>query len=181
MGKKNIQNGDGNINFGNHNSFENSNITIENNFATEKFNIITRDSAKPLKIGSYKITANDFFKTGIIGCIADLIAIFVFFKEKINLNALMIIVLISLFFIFLFAIGVELKRKRFIHFPFGNFEADKEEKIFITKLNGICPFCGGKLRYTESSDYSQQYFICMRNTNHLFSFDYTELDNIPLN
>jgi len=78
-------------------------------------------------------------------------------------------------------VGVALQRTRFARLPpFLNLESNREGDVFVTKIEGDCPKCDGRLQLKEDGPKNNRITVvrCSRNSNHLWRFDPTVLDDL---
>ncbi|WP_281910594.1 hypothetical protein [Massilia varians] len=143
--------------------------------SAEAIAIIDRVYTKPLTLLGTPLQAGWIVVSGILGVTGSIATIAGFWKE---LSFLFVLILsIALFFLI---VGVSLIRHRFVRLPYlpFNVEADSSGKTFITKVQGNCPRCDGKLKLREigPKENAKTFVRCTRNPDHIWNFDFTVLD-----
>jgi len=178
--KNNISSGSHSINLGSSSSVENSNLHIgdvhnHDRSKHEPTAVIDRIYSKPVSILGAPIKAGWLIVSGAIGFIGSIASIVSLWP-----HLTIWFVFLFLFAIFCLIIGITMVRQRFIRIPYlpFNFEADKSGKLFITKIEGNCPHCDGKLKLRDigPKDNKTTYVRCTRNPKHIWNFDFTIFD-----
>ncbi|MDK2051705.1 hypothetical protein [Aliarcobacter butzleri] len=176
LGINNSINGNGNLNFGHNNNISANNISLNYQNINEPKAYIRRSKTIPIKIGSTQITSKMTIFLGTIGFIGSIASIWSTWLKELNLLHVFFLCLIP------FAgLGILLIKKRFSRLLFSwNIESNKEDKLFLTKIDGSCPKCDGILKLKEVGENSMRRTIvqCNRNKKHYWEFDFTILDNI---
>lgn len=175
--KNHITSGSHSINLGSNNSVENSSLhvgDVHNHGPAnqEPVAVIDRVSSIPLSIFGAPVKASWLIVSGVIGFIGSIASIVSLWQRL----SFLFILLLS-FAMFCLIIGIAMVRHRFIRIPYlpFNFEADKSGKLFITKIEGDCPYCDGKLKLRDigPKDNKTTYVRCTRNPDHIWRFDFT--------
>ena len=61
----------------------------------------------------------------------------------------------------------------------GNLETSSDGYVYLSRIRGFCPICGGKMRMQGHSKASQDHtFVCSRNPNHRDVYDMTKLPDV---
>jgi hypothetical protein len=173
-----ISSGSHSINLGAANSISSSNFHVGDvnnyrNVAPETDDpLLSRVQSKALTITGKPIKATWLTISGLVGFIGSIASIVSLWPNF----SLWLVGLLPFFTVF-YLIGFALQRYRFIRLPYVpfNLEADRNGKIFITRLEGNCPQCDGKLklRDTKFGDYTITDICCTRNIDHNWKFDFT--------
>jgi hypothetical protein len=178
--KNHITSGSHSINIGSSNSIENSNIHVgdvhnHGHSNTEPVAVIDRVFSTPLSILGAPVKASWLIVSGAIGFIGSIASIASLWQHL----SFWFVLLLS-FAMFCLIIGIAMERHRFIRIPYlpFNFEADKSGKLFITKIEGNCPLCDGKLKLRDIGPKGNKttYVRCTRNPDHIWNFDFTVFD-----
>ncbi len=175
-----INSGSHSINIGSGNTVENSNLhvgDVHNYGDTNSPPVATIDRVyskaltirdKPVKAGWLAVSGG----VGFIGSLASIVGL----RPHLSF---MFVLLMSLA-AFCLIVGMVLLRNRFVHVPYlpWNFEADRSGKVFISKIEGDCPRCDGKLKLRDigPKDHKSTHVCCTRNLDHKWKFDFTVLD-----
>lgn len=177
--KESISSGSHSINIGSQNSIKNANLHIgdihnHENFQSKPTAIIKRVTSTPANMFGMPVKAGWLTMSGFIGFIGSIASIISYWQ-----HLSIWFVLLFAFLIFLMVSGTMLIRQRFIRIPYlpYNIEADKSGRVFITKIEGDCPICDGKLKLRDigPSDNQTTYVRCIRNPDHIWKFDFTVL------
>jgi len=76
----------------------------------------------------------------------------------------------------LFLTGIQLMRARFLTLGPVALEVDDDNLISISRFTAPCPRCNARLHMTGGSEHDPGvFFICSRNRDHAWRFDYTTL------
>jgi hypothetical protein len=177
--KKHFSAGSHSINIGDENSVAHSNFHIGdvNNYrdkTSEPTAVIYRSQSKPLKVAGKPVNASWLAVSsivGFIGSIASIVSLLPNFPSW--------LVLLLAFTIFCLFLGNSLVRQRFVRISQSfNLEADRTGKVFVTKIEGDCPLCDGKLKLRDVGRDNNKVtcVCCTRNPDHNWKFDFTVLD-----
>lgn len=178
--KNDISSGSHSINLGSGNSVKESNLHIgdvhnHGPVSPPPIAIIDRTSASPVTVLGAPVKAGWLIVSGTVGFVGSIASIVSLWQHL----SFWFFLLLSLA-AFLLIIGIALVRHRFIRIPYlpFNFEVDKSGKVFITKIEGDCPLCDGKLKLRDVGPKDQKitYVRCTRNPNHIWNFDFTVLN-----
>lgn len=61
----------------------------------------------------------------------------------------------------------------------GNIERGNDDFLYFSRVNAICPICGGKMRMVGASKHTKDHtLICSRNPSHSNVFDMTSLPDV---
>lgn len=149
---------------------------------------VHRKSIRPLGIGKYVVKIRWLIYLGVVGIginIIDVIiklsnvssfSIYSFFEIFSTLWLLRIIV-----FMLPLLFGITLHVSRFTRIGWFNIETDTHGKIYLTKVQGICPRCAAKLFLAKvgSEDDRKIMVLCNRNPRqHRWEFDPTQLPDL---
>lgn len=180
MGKENpqIKSGSNSINFGDGNSVTNSSLHIGDVYnqgqSSEPTAFIDRTVLRPIGLAGQQLHAVWLTVSGIIGFIGSIVSIASFWKD---LSPFVIPLLVASGV--LFVAGIVLTKQRFLRLPpFSyNLEADRQGRVFITRIEGQCPKCDGtlKLRDLGPKEHKETFVRCIRNPDHIWRFDFTVL------
>lgn len=175
-----ISSGSHSINLGAGSSVENSNLHIGDvhNHGQTNANpvaVIDRVHSTPLNVLGTPIKAGWLIVSGIVGFIGSIASI-VGLSQHLSFWLVLLLSLAG----FCLIVGIALVRQRFIRVPYlpFNFEADRDGKVFVTKIEGNCPLCDGKLKLRDigPKDHKVTYVRCTRNPDHIWNFDFTVLN-----
>jgi hypothetical protein len=178
--KNDISSGSRSINLGARNSVENSNFHIgdvhnHRDTTSEPIALIDRVQSKPLKVTGKPVKAAWLIVSGIVGFIGSIASI-----ASLWPNFPLWLAVLLPFAVFCLIVGISLARQRFIRIPYlpFNLEADRKGKVFLTKIEGDCPLCDGKLKLRDigPNDHKVTCVRCTRNPDHIWNFDFTVLD-----
>lgn len=178
--KEHISSGSHSINLGAGSSVKNSSLHIgdihnHGHSNARPVAVIGRVHSTPLSVLGTPIKAGWLIISGIVGFIGSIASI-VGLSQHLSL---WFVLLLSVAGLCLIA-GIALVRQRFIRVPYlpFNFEADRDGKVFFTKIEGNCPLCDGKLKLRDigQNDQKVTYVRCTRNPDHIWSFDFTVLN-----
>lgn len=169
----------------------NANIHIGNRYESnnqEPIASIDRNSIQPLKIGESKVKISWLIISGIIGFLGSIASILSYWQSifSINtppppaflMNSLIVIQILSAIILLL---GFFLHKDRFVNLLVTNIEADKNGNLYLTKVGGICPKCGSKLKLSNvgPKDHKILMVVCCRNpSQHRWGFDSTVLPDL---
>jgi hypothetical protein len=172
-----IQSGPHSINLGTGNSVENSHLQIVHNHGSldaRPIAIIDRVYSKPVSFLGSPVKSGWLVISGVVGFIGSIASI-VGLSQHLSVWLVLLLSLTG----FSLIVGVNLARHRFIRVPYSpfNLEADRQGKIYLTKVEGDCPLCDGKLKLRDigPKEHKITYVRCSRNPNHLWNFDFTVL------
>lgn len=175
-----INSGSHSINIGSGNSIENSNLHVGDvhNYGSshsQPIAIIDRVHSKPITVLGTPIKAGWLVVSGIVGFIGSIASIVSLWQYL----SFWFVLLLSLA-VFCLIFGIALMNHRFIRIPYlpFNLEADRTGQVFITKIEGNCPLCDGKLKLRDIGPKERKvtYVRCTRNPDHIWNFDFTVLD-----
>lgn len=178
--KNHISSGSHSINLGSGNSVSNSNLHVgdvhnHTNNNRAPIAVIDRVNTMPLTAFGSPVKAGWLVVSGMLGFIGSIASIVSLWQHL----SFWFVLLLS-FAAFCLIIGITLSRQRFIRIPYlpYNFEADKAGKVFLTKIEGNCPLCDGKLKLRDigPKDNKATYVRCTRNPDHIWNFDFTVLN-----
>lgn len=151
-----------------------------------------RMNAKRTRVLKLPATANRFLAVGFIGMAAGLFSIlgntasvFSAVKDKLpvpvwnwfEFAAIPVMGLCGT----LLMLGIWLKfRSQSVGVPMlGNLEIGLDGYVYLTAVQGECPFCGGRMKmYAASKQSPDHLMVCMRNPNHHLQFDMTTLPDV---
>lgn len=178
--KTHISSGSHSINLGSGSSVENSNLHVgdvhnHGHPHAEPVAVINRVHSKPVTVLGAPIKAGWLVTSGVVGFIGSVASI-VGLSQRLSFGFVLLLTLAG----FCLTVGMALLRHRFIRVPYlpFNFEADREGKVFVTKIEGNCPLCDGKLKLRDlgPKDNKVTYLRCTRNPDHIGKFDFTVLN-----
>ena len=178
--KSKITSGSHSINIGSDNSLSNSTLhvgDVHNHGGpnSEPIAFIDRVHSKPITVLGTPVKAGWLVVSGVMGFIGSIASIISLWQHL----SLWFVLLLS-FASFCLIAGVALLRERFIRIPYlpFNLESDKTGKVFVTKIEGNCPLCDGKLKLRDIGPKNTKitYLRCTRNPAHIWNFDFTVLD-----
>lgn len=178
--KEHISSGSHSINIGSKNSIANSSLHVgdvhnHGDFPAKPKAFIGRVTSTPANMLGVQLKAGWLTVSGVIGFIGSVASIVSYWQ-----HLSFWFVLLFAFVMFLLVSGSALIRQRFIRIPYlpYNIEADKSGRVFITKIEGDCPMCDGKLKLRDIGPRDNQttYVRCTRNPDHIWDFDFTVLD-----
>ncbi|MCK2168136.1 hypothetical protein [Thalassospira xiamenensis] len=160
----------------------------ENNAVVDDFGRIILQ-AERLRIRRLPFKLNHVIFTGasmgIFGALANFASIASFFSGAVpsevvsfaNFLALPLLVI----GIFCFGFGWILRSQssalgfRFI----GNLETGNDGYVYMSRVRGICPMCGGMMRMVSGAKHLPDHtLICTKNPSHRVEFDMTTLTNV---
>lgn len=175
----NTTSGSHSINVGSGNDLSNSSVHVgdvyNNASPSPPIALIERVASKPVRVAGHQLHAVWLTVSGVLGFVASVVSIATYWKS------LSFLVFPAIFVsAFLFIAGVCLSRQRFLRLsPLAkNLEADRQGRVFLTKIQGTCPLCDGtlKLREIGPKDHKETFVRCTRNPDHIWRFDFTVLD-----
>jgi hypothetical protein len=170
--------GDGSLNIAGSNNISNSQLHVGNIYNAERpadTAYIDRTFVKPITLAGNSVKTSWLIFSGLVGFVGSWASIFSFFGSV--WQFLFIFILgISMF---LALSGIQLRRARFSKFFWFNIEANKEGKLFLSRIGGDCPKCDGNLKLVDikiAQDRHKTFVRCSRNSDHIWNFDPTCLD-----
>ncbi|CAE6871814.1 hypothetical protein [Paraburkholderia domus] len=175
-----INSGSHSINIGSGNSVKNSNLhvgDVHNYGDTNAPPVATVDrvQSKAVTVLGQPVTAGWLIVSGGVGFIGSLASIVGLWQHL----SFWFVLLLS-FTMFCLIVGIALVRNRFVRIPYlpFNIEADRSGRMFISRIEGNCPLCDGKLKLRDigPKDHKVTYARCTRNPDHMWKFDFTVLD-----
>ena len=146
----NTTSGSHSINVGSGNEISNSSLhvgDVHNNAPPSRpVALIERIASRPVRVAGHQLHAVWLTVSGALGFVASVVSIAAYWK---SLSFLVIPVI--LFSGLLFIAGICLSRQRFLRLsPLAhNLEADRQGRVFLTKIQGKCPSCDGTLKLRE--------------------------------
>lgn len=174
-----IRSGSNSINLGQGSSVSDSSLHVGDvhNHAqpNEPIAFIDRVKSKPVRVAGHQLQASWLTVSGVVGFIGSLASIAGYWQR---LSFWFVLLLSAAAFCFI--LGVGLTRQRFLRIPLlpYNFEADRQGRVFLTRVEGDCPLCDGKLKLRDigPKEHKVTYVRCTRNPDHIWRFDFTVLD-----
>jgi hypothetical protein len=176
-----IRSGSGSINIGQHNTIADAQLHIgdvhhhHQGGQHEPIAYIHRSKVARLSIFGASIKAGWVVTIAVLGLIGSIASAASDWPTSITVWHC----LLGAGLIFLLSVGVALRRHGFCRHPLipGNLEADASGRVFLTKVEGTCPKCGGTLRLRELGTPDQRTTVvrCNRNPGHEWDFDFTVL------
>lgn len=185
---QNFVSGNNSINIaGDHSSINIDNVQFNQ---YPKLDEVEYKRINPIPIIKYKTLENGSI-LGAIGLVISIIAsvfqIIDFFKHGIFISKLSptLFMVIVIFCSILFALGITLRSKfhRTGHGYFGINLDVFEDIVHISRIEGKCPICGGKVRlWSFPNNVKIPIGRCDQNPDlHIFSFDHTTFKGYRLN
>ncbi|CAM3144263.1 zinc ribbon domain-containing protein [Vibrio mytili] len=178
-GESQSASGDGSVNIAGANKIDNSNIHIGDiyeNSPDGETAYIDRTYVKRFELAGSQVKASWFTFSGAVGFLGSLASIFSLWATNWQYVGLLIFALSFSLLMF----GLTLKRIRFVRLPITkyNLEANVDGLVFITKVEGACPKCDGKLELVDikvAQDTTKTFVRCNRYGKHIWEFDPTVL------
>jgi len=173
----NITSGDNSVNFGQQNQVSGNTINInQSDDVTEKA-MIDRTKVKPLSIAGTQLKASWLLISGLLGFFGSIASILGFIGTDYQFFFPLSMAVGGV----LFFIGMALLQTKHLSFPpFFNLESGSQGEIYITKVEGSCPKCTGKLKLRSigPKDNKATVVRCTRNHDHIWGFDTTVLPDL---
>lgn len=119
---------------------------------------IERVYEKPLKVFGKPVRVKRLMLIALVGMLLGVMG----YLEIKALAWLIFGILNAGLFIFVFV----LQEKSILYFGEKSLEVSPSGDLYITKLEGTCPTCSGKLKIAKKS--SKTYIICEKNENHVW-------------
>ena len=173
----NISSGDNSVNFGNQNQVSGNTININSGKNDSEKAYIDRTKIKPLSIAGTQLKASWLLISGLLSFFGSIASILGFIGTEYQF----FFILSMLAGAILFPVGMMLVQTKHISFPpFFNLESGSDGEIYITKIEGSCPKCTGKLKLRSIGPKNNKTTVvrCTRNPDHMWSFDPTVLPDL---
>lgn len=171
----NITSNDNSVNFGQNNQVSGNTINIRTEENDKAY--IDRTRIKPLSIAGTQLKASWLLISGLIGFFGSIASILGFIGSQSQFIFLITMAIGAV----LFPIGIMLVQTKHFSFPpFFNLETGSKGEVYITKVEGDCPKCTGKLklRTIGQKNHKQTVVRCTRNPDHMWNFDPTVLPDL---
>jgi hypothetical protein len=110
--------------------------------------------------------------SAVVSFLANIATVYVAFNDFINNKPTLPLILIflpCLCCVTFFCFYLLLKKNRILKLGPVTI-ANHDGKLFLVKYDGVCPICGGKLKFTTDYQQGQSISRCMANDSHLFPF-----------
>ena len=182
-GKESINIGVGNL--------PNANIHIGDKYEftkkAEKPALIRRKTSRQIRLGNIMPKASWLTISGGLGILGSLASMVSAFTDIWSLGTSWLItpwfpciIGVSLL---LLVLGLVLQLRRLVSLSWTNLivESSRDGHLFITKIGGTCPKCGGQLRLIDIGPENRKktVVVCMRNpSQHRWTFDHTVLPDL---
>ncbi|MGI0115207.1 hypothetical protein [Zooshikella sp. RANM57] len=173
----NISSGDNSVNFGLQNHVTGNTINISSREGDSEKAYIDRVKVKPLAIAGTQLRAFWLFISGLLGFFGSIASILGFIGTEYQLFFIFFMIVSAI----LFFIGMVLLQTKHISFPpFFNLESGSKGEIYLTKIEGSCPKCTGKLKLRSIGPKNNKTTVvrCTRNPDHIWGFDPTVLPDL---
>jgi len=173
----NISSGDNSVNFGQQNQVTGNMININSNEDNSEKAYIDRSKVKPLSIAGTQLKASWLVVSGLLGFFGSIASILGFIGTEYQFFFIVSMVVGAI----LFPIGMVLVQTKHLSFPpFFNLESGSRGEIYITKVEGSCPKCTGKLKLRSIGPKNNKTTVvrCTRNPDHMWGFDPTVLPDL---
>ncbi|MFQ6757439.1 MAG: zinc ribbon domain-containing protein [Deltaproteobacteria bacterium] len=165
------------INFGQNNQLAGNTINVNPVQDPRETAYINRTKIKPLSVAGIQLKASWLLVSGLIGFFGSIASILGFIGTGYQFP---FIISMSIG-IMLFPIGMMLMQSKHFNFPpFFNLESGSNGEIYITKIEGDCPKCTGKLKLRSVGPKNMKTIVvrCTRNPDHIWGFDPTVLPDL---
>ena len=173
----NITSGDNSVNFGHQNQVSGNTININQSGDDTERAVIDRTKVKPLSIAGTQLKASWILISGLLGFFGSIASILGFIETDYQF----FFILSMAIGVVLFPVGMILLQTKHLSFPpFFNLESGSQGEIYITKIEGSCPKCTGKLKLRSIGPKNNKTTVvrCTRNPDHIWGFDPTVLPDL---
>ncbi|MBB1453161.1 zinc ribbon domain-containing protein [Pseudoalteromonas sp. SG43-1] len=173
----NIESGDNSVNFGQQNQVTGNTININSNEDASNKAYIDRTKVRPLSVAGTQLKASWLLVSGLLSFFGSIASILGFIGTEYQFIFIITMAIGAI----LFPIGMALVQSKHLDFPpFFNLETGSKGEIYITKVEGSCPKCTGKLKLRSIGPKNNKTTVvrCTRNPDHMWGFDPTVLPDL---
>ncbi|WP_202966631.1 hypothetical protein [Cellvibrio sp. OA-2007] len=176
-GNVTISSGDSSINFGQRNHVTGNTININSSEDEFEKAYIDRTKVRPLSIAGTQLKASWLVLSGLLSLFGSIASILGFVGTEYQFFFILSMAIGAI----LFPIGMVLVQTKHMSFPpFFSLESGSRGEIYITKIEGSCPKCTGKLKLRSIGPKNNKTTVvrCTRNPDHMWGFDPTVLPDL---